>query len=127
MADTGNKPAELNLTPLRQGATFRRRFTLTNESTGQPVDITGWMFRGQIRKTASSTEIAAPVTFNIIDAANGVAEFVISAQHTAALVAGDNELAPQSMYVWDAEYDDALGDTHGLFFGNVMVFREVTR
>lgn len=118
MSDTGNAAAQLNLNPLRQGSTFRRRFTIANDD-GSPVDMSGWTFRGQIRRTWATPSPAAVVEFKIIDAPGGVAEFVIDAEATAKLTHG--------VHVWDAEYVDSGGDVHGLFQGFVLVTREVCR
>lgn len=128
MAQIGTKGAELDLL-IRQGATFGPvTSTLTNPDDS-PIDLTGAIIRAQIRKTASSSiERGCVISFDIIDAANGVFQWYLDAQTTANLHAdNESEDAPASMYVWDMELEDSIGRILPLIYGKVRVFREVTR
>jgi len=125
----GTKGAQLDLL-IRQGATFGEiTMTVKNSLTQQPVNLSGYTVRGQIRKTAASTlQEGAAASFAIIDATNGVLSFWFTATATAALQAdATSEDAPASQYVWDMEMESATGYVQPLLYGNVKVFREVTK
>lgn len=117
---------KLDLT-IRQGATFGPyRCTITNPDD-TPVDLAGSDFRGQIRKRALDTAVAATIAVSITDAANGKFEWGLSDEATAAIAAGETFKATASNYVWDLEMQDSLGNVLPLLYGDVQVFREVTR
>jgi len=112
---------------IRQGATFGPHLVTIRNPDTSPVNITGWMFRGQIRKTAADATIAASFVSEIVSALNGQFRFWISDEATAAIAAGDNIMSAQSQYVYDFEAQDAAGNVVPLFYGAARVFREVTR
>lgn len=53
--------AKLDIT-IEQGVTFRQVLTFTNED-GTPIDVSGWIFSGQIRSTYSSSTVIRAFTF----------------------------------------------------------------
>lgn len=121
----GNLGSKLNL-DIRQGGTFSVGVTLTNPDN-TPVDLTGATVRGQIRKTALDTVVAAAFTVTITNAPGGAFTFGLTDEITAALVAGEQPTEDASLYVWDMELEDALGQVLPLYYGSVTVLREVTR
>jgi hypothetical protein len=128
MPQIGSKGANLDIV-VRQGATFGpNRCTLTNPDTS-PVNITGFTFRGQIRKTASdplSTGISA--VFTIVNGTSGIFDWEFAAADTAGLTADSvSETAPASIYTYDVEMEDSSGRVTPLLYGTVNVFREVTK
>lgn len=127
MADIiGSKGEELNLL-IRQGGTFGPfRVTLRNPD-GTPVNLTDTTFRGQIRKTPDALNVEASFMFTVTAALQGKFEFEVDAVATAAIMAGVTEDSPESVYVYDIEYLNDAGRVLPLFYGNVKVFREVTR
>jgi hypothetical protein len=128
MPQIGSKGANLDIL-VRQGSTFGpNRCTLTNPDTS-PVNLTGCTFRGQIRKTASDPlSSGASATFTIINAAAGIFDWEFTDEATTTLTADNiSETAPASVYVYDVEMEDASGRVIPLLYGNVNVFREVTK
>lgn len=124
----GNFGAEESL-DIRQGATFGPiNATLTNPDTS-PIDITGWMFRGQVRRSPTSTLTpGASFMFSITNASQGMFSFSISDEQTTLLQAdalGAN--APASQYVYDIEAELPDGRVLALMYGAARVFREVTK
>lgn len=125
----GTKGAQLDLL-IRQGATFGSiTTTVKNSVTQAPVDLNGYTIRGQIRKTASGMlQEGAVASSQIIDAEQGIFAFWFTAEATRALVADSvSEDAPASQYVWDMEMESSDGMVQALMYGDVKVFREVTK
>lgn len=123
----GSKGTQLDLL-IRQGATFGPYLiTLTNpDNTG--VDLTGSTIRAQIRKTPNSilSEAVSPI-ITYTDRLNGIFAIEFTDEATATLSAGAKETDPESLYVWDLEMEDATGRVIPLLYGDVRVFREVTK
>lgn len=125
----GTKGAQLDLL-IRQGATFGAiTTTVKNSITKQPIELTGYTIRGQIRKTAASTlQEGAAASYEILSAEQGIFAFWFTAEATAALQADSvSEEAPASQYVWDMEMESSDGAVQALMYGDVKVFREVTK
>lgn len=127
MADIINKGQELNLT-IRQGATFGPIVcTLKNQDT-TPVDITGYTVRAHVRKTPTSRKATGFVaTCVLVNAAAGQFSFEFTKANTAALVCGDTENDPESLYYWDLELVQPDTRVIPMVYGTVKVFREVTK
>lgn len=111
---------------IRQGATFRATITLQNPDLS-PINLTGCTIRGQIRKLALDTAITATLDVVIISAPAGQISIGLTDTVTAAIPAGEQLNAAASKYVWDLEMLDAASNVVPLLYGNVTVFREVTR
>lgn len=123
----GTKGAALDII-IRQGATFGPQTLTVKGSDGLPINVTGYTFRGQVRKTADAATAAASLTFTLTDPTNGVVVFVISATATAAITCDpDSETEAASQYVWDCEMEDGSGVVTPLLYGIASVFREVTK
>ena len=128
---------------VRQGATFGPlRFQMKSpdgsvlpeaadppipEASWQPVNLTGCTIRGQIRKKPSDVDPVATFTVDITAPLEGRYQIGLSAAQTAAIDTGATLAAPGSAFVWDLELEDSLGRVIPLYFGDVRVFREVTR
>ena len=102
----------------RQGQTYRRVFTWTIDS--EPVDLTGYIARMQVRRRPNA---ASPVILDVtdditIDAEEGQLEVMIPASVLAAI--------PPDTYVYDLELDNA-GTVTTLIAGSFQVDPEVTR
>lgn len=122
-----NKGKELNLT-IRQGATFGPIVCTLKDSTGTPVDITGFTVRSQIRKSPfyrKATGCAA--TCAIVNGPAGQFSFEFLAADTTLLQVGETEDAPESQYQWDLEIEQPDGRVIPVVYGTVKVFREVTK
>lgn len=127
MADIINKGQELNLT-IRQGATFGPIICTLKDSLGSPINITGYTFRAQIRKTPSSRKATGcSATCVVVNGAAGQFSFEFTAADTANLVAGLDENSEDSLYYWDMELQQPDTKVMPLVYGTVKVFREVTK
>lgn len=122
----GSVGAALNLR-IRQGGSFLFSVALKNPD-GSPVNLTGATLSAQIRRKAldANPPVAACV-IAVTDAVNGLADLSLTDEVTAAIACGEVETLPASRYVWDLELLDTLGRVTPLLYGDVVVFREVTR
>lgn len=126
MATIGYIGEKLDLL-IRQGATLGPfNVTLTNPD-GTPYDLTGVTIRGQIRKTPSDPSVTADIEVAMVDSVLGKFEFGITSDATALIPTGESIKDTPSMQVWDMELVDTLGRVTPLYYGDVKVFREVTR
>lgn len=123
----GTKGEPLNLL-IRQGATFGPKHCTIYSGAGVPEDITGCSFLAEIRKTPDTSTVAAVATFVITNAAAGEFTFTFPASATADIDAGSvDEAEPASQYVWDMEMHYPDGRVRPLVYGEVSVFREVSK
>lgn len=115
---------------LRQGASLLPvRHNLKDPDTGNPVDLTGFQARGQIRRKALDSG-APVVSFQTLIAptpTQGWYEFWLTDEQTAAIPCGPTLNDPASLYEWDFELQDAAGNVIETFWGLVRVAPEVTR
>lgn len=113
-----------SLRPVRQYLT--RRATPDAEPT--PVNLTGAQVRGQIRRTALASEIVASFGTRIAtDPTEGWIEFWLTDEQTAAIPAGPELTAPESVYEYDIEVEDADGNVDVTLSGAVRIRAGVTR
>ena len=115
---------------IEQGTTFTRIFKYKDED-GNPVDLTGYDVRMQIRSTYDSATLASLTSgsgdFVLSvppDAAEGVTDknqikLTISASHTAAYT------FDQALY--DIELESGTGVVTRLLQGKIKLSREVTK
>lgn len=93
---------------------------------GTPVDLTGCLIRGMIRKTPSSAAVLLNITVTSAYDATGAYSFGLTDEQTATLTAGTDINRPESLYVWDLEMLDSTGQIIPLYWGDVHVHRRVT-
>jgi hypothetical protein len=101
-----------------QGASFELTFDLVGDD-GYPINITGYVFSGQIRKTYYSTNPTANIVVTILNSAAGNTLLSISSSNTANIVAG--------RYVYDIKMKDTANVTSRVVEGIVTVTPQVTR
>ena len=123
----GSKGDELDIL-IRQGATFGPVVSTLKDENETPINLTGAIIRGQIRKSPNDT-VRAAVEYEcvITDAVNGVFQWGLSYDKTVTLVAGASENDPQSQYAYDLEIEYSNGRIDPLIYGVAKVFREVTK
>ncbi len=104
-----------------QGATFAREITWI-DSSGIPVNNTGYTARMQVRATAASAStllsIGSATGEIVLGGANGKITITVSATVTAAITAG--------CYVYDLEMVSGV-TVYRILQGNFTVDAEVTR
>lgn len=103
---------------LDQGSTFATTFNLTNDDTGEILDLSTYSAAGQIRKHYSSTNSVNFVC--TVNTSTGVLAVSLTANTTKALTAG--------RYVYDVEVTESTtGAVSRIVEGIVTVNPEVTR
>ena len=103
-----------------QGANFD--YTLTWQTNGTAVDLTGYGARMQVRTTVDSTAVALSLTAGTgITLGGTVGTIVLAASSTATAALSANQ------YVYDLELVSGAGYVTRLVQGNFVVYGEVTR
>jgi hypothetical protein len=128
MALLGGIGVKLDLL-IKQGSTFGpHRFTLT-DTDDNPLDLTGCIVRAHVRKKASDSAIVCTLETPVTASLTAIGEFYLGASKTVtgAIAAGDTLKDPASKYVWDCDLEDSTGRSTPLYYGDVTIFREVTR
>lgn len=112
---------------IKQGCMFGpHTFSLKNPDSS-PVNLAGCSFRAQMRRKALDPEKVLDFTCVVTNAAGGVFQMSLTAAQTADIRTGEVVETPDSKFVWDMEMVDSLGGITPRYYGNVSVFREVTR
>jgi hypothetical protein len=112
---------------IRQGATLGPFTAQMVNPDNSSVNLTGCELRAQIRKKALDPTVVTPITVSITEPISGQYVLGLSAELTAAIIAGESIKDPASKYVWDMELVDSTGQVLPIYYGDVTVFREVTR
>ena len=113
-----------------QGATFQIQLEIKN-SLGVPLNLTGYTFRGQIRRTVSFSAIEASFTFTIADQITdtGKVTCVISATDTAAIVVDTSSTFQRktTKMAYDIESEDGSGFVTRWLQGVADIVPEATK
>jgi len=114
---------------IEQGADYKIVLTI-NDSTPSPIDLTGHVFRGQIRKTISDLDIQAQFTFNILDQVTnrGKVEVILSsASSTLIAIPGQKKVSREKVEMsYDVE-STLSGQVYRWLEGIASISPEVTR
>lgn len=115
-------PAGKYDTVIEQGATFKRTITW-KDSAGNPVNVTGYTGRMQIRATVDS-----PTIIHTLTVANGQITLG-GAAGTVTLNIPDETTATFTFTdaVYDLELESGTGDVTRLLEGRLVLSKEVTR
>jgi uncharacterized protein YbcV (DUF1398 family) len=103
---------------INQGATFESDLDLVDDD-GSAINVAGYVFSGQIRKSYYSLNPTANLTLNIVNAANGNVNIVLSAATTANIKAG--------RYVYDVKMTDTSNTVTRIVEGVITVTPQVTK
>jgi hypothetical protein len=101
-----------------QGADFEITFDLVGDD-GYPINVTGYAFSGQIRKSYHSTNPTANLVLTILNPVRGNTLISLGASNTANIVAG--------RYVYDIKMKDSSNVTSRVVEGIVTVTPQVSR
>jgi ribosomal protein S1 len=101
-----------------QGSTFESTIDLVSDD-GAVINVAGYVFTGQIRKSYYSTNPTANLTLSIVDAANGNVKVSITAANTANIKAG--------RYLYDIKMRDTSNTVTRLVEGVITITPQVTR
>lgn len=118
-----------NLT-IFQGKTFERFFVM-KDVDNEPIDLTGYTFRGQIRRTYSTAgNPIASFTFAVQgDPEDGIVKVSLTASETAAIMA-DDAIGPnkvETRFCYDIECVPPDTSVFLLVEGLVLFWPEVTK
>ncbi len=109
-----------------QGASYSKSIFVVDEFNN-PIDLTGYIVRGQIRKSAADSSIALNLNPTIVSAAAGKISFALLGTQTALLETAGSNYQEVTVYVWDIEIESASGVVTRLLNGFVYVSPEVTK
>lgn len=101
-----------------QGATFESSLDLVGDD-GAAINVAGYVFSGQIRKSYYSLSPTANLTLNIVNAANGNVNIFLSSATTANIKAG--------RYVYDVKMTDTTNTVTRIVEGVITVTPQVTK
>lgn len=108
---------------ITQGVTYDDLTITCKDAAGDPLDLTGYTVRSQIRKYISSDDVILDLDdggyISISDAVNGVIAVDIPDEITAGL--------PQGSAACDVLLEDPSGDVERLLFINFTIGGVVTR
>lgn len=107
--------AELNLD---QGTTFETTIDLTNDD-GTAINVAGYSFSSQIRKSYYSSNATANISTAVLDEANGKIQLSITSANTANIKAG--------RYLYDLKMTTDENVTSRVIEGIITVSPQVTR
>ena len=121
--------AKLNL-KIAQGATFLRTLTI-QDSSGNPINITGWTFDSEIKDRIGGT-LLGTFSFVILDQGTNLGQVTmnLTPAQTKALISGNCPPDPCSNGQYNFVYDMFLTTlapfTYKALYGSVTVYPEVT-
>lgn len=107
-------------TTMNQGDTWRRNLKW-NDSAGDPMDLTGYTARMQLRTSVDSVDVVIELTTG-----NGRITITLPNQIDVEISAEDTALIDPGSYKYDLEMI-AGTDVHKLLRGKIKVIAEVTK
>lgn len=111
---------------IRQGATFGPYWVEMQDENGAAIDLTGCVVNASMRKSIDDAEPTAEFTITY-DYLAGKFAYGLSKAITSAITAGTTLKDPVGKYLWDCEITWADSTTSPLMYGDVTVFREITK
>jgi len=104
---------------LDQGTTFNNIINITDDVTNASVNISGYSFESQLRRSYYSQSISANIICTITNAANGEVTMSISAANTSNIKPG--------RYVFDVKSTDAANTVTRILEGIITINPMVTK
>lgn len=114
---------------IEQGSSFNMQLTI-NDSLGAPIDLTGHVFRGQIRKTISDTVIQASFTFTLLNQITdtGKVSVTLTDAETAAIVVPAQRTVLRTAVAMSYDIESEItGVVYRWLEGTANISPEVTR
>ena len=111
---------------IRRGATFGPFWIELVDENNIPINLTGCVAAGSIRKNIDDVDPAARFTVDY-DAVNGKISYMLNKTDTLTMAYGITLKDPTGKHFWDFEIIWSDGTTSPLMYGDVTVFREITR
>lgn len=101
-----------------QGTTFESTIDLVGDD-GAAINVAGYIFNGQVRKSYYSTKVAANITISVTNTANGNLMISIPANTTANIKAG--------RYLYDIKMKDSSNVVTRIVEGIITITPQVTK
>lgn len=101
-----------------QGATYETTLDLINDD-GTAINVAGYVFSGQIRKSYYSSNSTANLTITVINAANGNVNLSLNAATTSNIKAG--------RYLYDVKMTDTANTVTRIVEGIITITPQVTK
>lgn len=102
-----------------QGTTFNNVINITDDVTNAAVNISGYSFGSQVRRSYYSANITANIICTITNASNGEVTMSISAANTANIKPG--------RYVFDVKSIDTFDVVNRILEGIITINPSVTK
>jgi hypothetical protein len=102
-----------------QGTTFNNIINITDDVTNAAVNVSGYSFESQIRRSYYSANITANIVCTITNAANGEVTMNMTAANTANIKPG--------RYVFDVKSIDTFDVVNRILEGIITINPSVTR
>lgn len=102
-----------------QGTTFNNVINITDDVTNAAVNISGYSFESQVRRSYYSANITANIVCTITNASNGEVTMSISASNTANIKPG--------RYVFDVKSTDSFDVVNRILEGIITINPSVTK
>ena len=118
------EPQTVNLT-IYQGSSFKKSWQITDKDSANPIDLTGYTARMQIRGKLKDIDPIVDLTTE-----NGGITIEVAAETTTLSIyisATDTAAIEVAKGVYDLELIDTSADVYRLMEGIVTVSKEVTR
>lgn len=87
---------------------------IKDRTTGNPVDITNWVFKCQLRKTPDASTITASAVFTLVDGPAGEVRMTFDAAVRRAIPCGPFPNDAESQYWYDLLSAAATGQPYRL-------------
>jgi len=101
-----------------QGATYETIIDLVNDD-GAAINVTNYVFSGQIRKSYYSSNATANLTITLVNAANGNVKVSLNAATTSNIKAG--------RYLYDIKMTDTSNTVTRIVEGIITITPQVTK
>jgi hypothetical protein len=101
-----------------QGATFESNIDLVDDD-GVAINVAGYIFSGQIRKSYYSLNPTANLTITVVNSANGNVNITLNAATTTNIKAG--------RYLYDVKMRDTANVVTRIVEGIITVTPQVTK
>jgi hypothetical protein len=101
-----------------QGTTFNTIITIADETSGLALNVSGYSFASQVRKSYYSVNATADIVCTITDSANGVLAISMSNTVTGGIAPG--------RYVYDVRMADNNGNVTRVVEGIMTITPQVT-
>jgi len=111
---------------IRQGATFGPYWIQIQDEDGVIIDLTGASVKASLRKDIGDATPAAVFDINY-SPTQGKFSYALTSVQTTVLAAGKTIKDPVGKYFWDAEITWPDSSVAPVAYGDVTVFREITR